>query len=410
MPKRAKELSALDVKRLKLGFHAVGGVAGLHLNKTKDNVASWILRATVGNKRRDIGLGPYPEIMLAVARDKAREMRELIRQGIDPIEERKAARARLLTSQENAVIFSEATRRFLINKTEELNNQKHAAQWKSTLETYAFPIIGKLLVDEIKFAHLIRILEPNWLTKTETMKRVRGRIEAVLNWATVHGYRKGENPARWKGNLDVVLPKPGKVAKVNRHRALPWKVIPAFMPKLRKREGMAARALELLILTAARSGEVRGATWDEINFDEKIWTIPAERMKADREHRVPLTKEALILLSELPKFEGSNYLFTAPRGGILSDMTIGAVLRRMKVDAVPHGFRSTFRDWAAENTSHPSEVCEQALAHTISNGTEAAYRRGDLLEKRRRLMNDWAKYLTQPAAKAGTVTPIREAQ
>jgi integrase len=410
MPKRAKELSAVEVKRLKPGFHAVGGVAGLHLNKKENGAASWILRATVGAKRRDIGLGPYPEISLAAARDKARDMREQIRQGIDPVEEKKATRARLVASQGNAVTFNQAAKRFLANKSAEFGNAKHAGQWRATLNTYASPVLGKMLVADIELSHIIRVLEPHWLTKTETMKRLRGRIENVLSWATVHGYRKGDNPARWRGNLDAVLPKPSKVATVNHHRALPWKEIPAFMPKLRKRQGLAARALEFLILTATRSGEVRGATWDEIDLDEKLWIIPAERMKVNREHRVPLSADALSLLEALPRFEGSNYLFTAPRGGPLSDMTISAVTRRMKIDAVPHGFRSTFRDWAAENTSYPNEVCEQALAHTITNAAEAAYRRGDLLKKRRHLMNDWAKYLNRPAAKAGTVTSIRGAQ
>jgi len=408
MPKRARELSAIEVKRLssKPGFYAAGGVAGLHLTVT--GAASWILRVTVGVKRRDIGLGAYPEISLAAARDKAREQREQIRQGIDPVEDRKAVRARLVASQGNAVTFNEAAKRFMASKSKEFSNAKHAAQWESTLLTYASPVVGKMLVADIGLAHIIRILEPEWLTKTETMKRLRGRIENVLAWATVHGYRKGDNPARWQGNLDTVLPKPGKVATVKHHRALPWKDLPAFMPQLHQRTGMAARALEFLILTATRSGEVRGATWSEIDLQEKIWIIPAERMKMDREHRVPLSDAALSLLADLPRFEGSDYVFPAVRGGVLSDMTISAVTKRMKVDAVPHGFRSSFRDWASESTAYPGDVAEMALAHTIGNKVEAAYRRGDLFDKRRRMMNDWAKYLSQPAAQVGTVIPIRE--
>ena len=408
MPKRARELTAIEVKRLtRPGMNAVGGVAGLHLFIKPTGTRSWILRTVVGDLRRDVGLGAYPETPLAVAHDKARAAKELIRQGIDPIEARKAAAARLRATQSNAKTFDWCVDRFMINKGAELSNPKHAAQWVSTLRMYASPIVGHLLVADVELAHILRILEPHWLTKTESMKRLRGRIENVLSWATVHGYRKGDNPARWTGNLDTVLPKPGKVAKVTHHRALPWRDVPSFMADLRTRHGLGARALEFVILTAARSGEVRGATWDEINLDERVWVIPAERMKASKEHRVPLTDDALALLAALPRFEGSPFLFTAPRGGTLSDNTIRKVTRSMGVDAVPHGFRSSFRDWCAESTNYPREVAEMALAHTISNAVEAAYRRGDLYEKRRRLMADWARYLRQPAVDA-TVTPIRK--
>lgn len=409
MPKIARERSAIEVKRLKKpGFYAVGVVAGLHLNVKPTGGRSWILRTTVGTLRRDIGLGPYPEVPLAMAIDKARSAKEQIRLGVDPVEARKGAAARLRAIQGNAVTFDQCVERFMRTKSAELSNKKHAAQWLSTLKMYASPIIGHMLVADIELHHIMRILEPHWLTKTETMKRLRGRIENVLAWATVHGYRSGDNPARWTGNLDTVLAKPGKVAKVTHHRALPWRDVPAFMAELRDHAGLGARALEFAILTAARSGEVRGATWDEIDVDEKVWVIPAERMKMGKEHRVPLADDALALLAALPRFEGSTFVFTAARGGPLSDMAISAVTRRMGVDAVPHGFRSSFRDWCAESTNYPREVAEMALAHAISNQVEAAYRRGDLFNKRRHLMADWARYLKQPAA-AATVTPIRKA-
>ena len=253
-------------------------------------------------------------------------------------------------------------------------------------------------------SHVVKILEPIWNTKTETATRLRGRIESVLDWATVRGFRHGENPARWKGHLDKILPKPSKVTKVEHHVALPVDDIGAFMAELRKREGVAARALEFAILTAARSGEVRGATWSEIDLDSGVWIIPGERMKAGREHRVPLSEGAIKLLQALPRFGHTDLVFVAPRGGMLSDMTMTAVMRRMEVDAVPHGFRSTFRDWAAERTAYPRDVAEMALAHTIGDKVEAAYRRGDLFEKRCRMMADWAAFCNTKVT--GDVVPI----
>lgn len=407
-PKKAKELTALEVKRLaKPGLHAVGGVAGLYLQVTPSGARSWILRATVGSKRRDIGLGGYPDVTLAQAREKAREARDLIARGVDPVEQKKAARTALRLAQAAEISFDEAARQFLATKRHEFKNPKHAAQWESTLQTYASPIIGRLPVAEIALPHIVQILEPIWTTKTETASRLRGRIEAVLAWATVAGYRSGDNPARWKGHLDAVLPKPSKVAKVKNHRALPIDDMGAFMVALRKREGMAAKALEFLILTAARSGEVRGATWDEIDLKAKVWTIPAERMKAGKEHRVPLSDPAVALLEALPRLAGSPYVFPSARGGMLSDMALSALMKRMAVDAVPHGFRSTFRDWCAERINYPREVAEMALAHTISDKVEAAYRRGDLFEKRRRLMADWARFCDTVQKASGEVVPLQ---
>lgn len=393
MPRKARELGPLDVKRLtRPGVHAVGGVTGLHLQVKETGARSWLLRIKIGDKRREIGLGGYPDVTLAQARDKARAARDLIASGVDPIEEKRAAKAALRVAQAALVTFDEAARRWHDSKRHEYRNDKHAAQVLTTITTYASPVIGGLPVSAITLAHVMQVLEPIWKEKTETASRLRGRLESVLSWATVSGFRSGDNPARWKGNLDAVLPKPGKVARVEHHRALPIDAVPDFMARLRHVDGMGARALEFAILTATRSGEVRGAVWSEVDLAAGIWTVPAARMKAGKEHKVPLSPEAIALLQKLPRFEGSDYLFCAPRGGALSDMTLSAVLRRMEVDAVPHGFRSTFRDWASERTAYPSHVAEMALAHAIGNKVEAAYRRGDLFEKRRLMMNDWADH------------------
>jgi integrase len=247
------------------------------------------------------------------------------------------------------------------------------------------------------------VLSPIWTTKTETATRLRQRIEAVLDYATVHGLRSGPNPAAWKGNLDKVLAKPAKLKKVQHHRALPIDEMPAFVDALRQREGMLARCLEFVVLTACRSGEARGARWSEIDLAAKLWTIPPERMKAGKPHRVPLSAEALAVLEALPRIAGTDLVFPAPRGGQLSDMALLAVMRRMGVDAVPHGMRSTFRDWCSERTAYPRDVAEMALAHAIGDKVEAAYRRGELLEKRRRMMADWASFVTGPLPSAGVV-------
>ncbi len=408
MPKKAKELSAVQVKRLtKPGFYSVGGVSGLSLQVKETGARSWILRAKIGAKRRDVGLGGFSDVTLADARDSAREAREQIRQGIDPVEARKAARATLMAAQAKELTFEQAAILCHKSKAPAFRNIKHGSDWINSVKRYALPIIGKLPVADVELPHVIKILEPIWTTKTETATRVRQRIESVLAWATVSGYRTGDNPARWKGNLEYALAKPSKVRKVKHHAALPWQEIGGFMVELRKREGMAAKALEFLILTAARSGEVRLATWDEIDLDAKIWTVPADRMKAERAHRAPLSTPAIALLKALPHFEGSPHVFSAPRGGALSDMTISAVCRRMKVNAVPHGFRSSFKDWARSSTSYADEVSELALAHISSDATRAAYARDELLPKRIRLMRDWAKFCETVPSKADVV-PIRK--
>jgi integrase len=402
MPKIAKELSSVEVKRLtKPGMHAVGGVTGLVLQIQPDgNSRHWIYRTTIGGKRRHLGLGGFPTVTLAMARELAREAYLNIRNGVDPIEERKAAQAALTATQKRGLTFADAMEKFLAIKLQEFDNDKHRKQWRATLDKYAAPAIGKTLVADIGLPDVLRILEPIWLDKTETAKRLRGRIEAVLSWATVAGHREGENPARWKGNLSEILPKPSKVVKVAHHPALALDDAASWFADLQTRDGMGARALEFLALTASRSGEVRGATWDEIDLDKGVWTVPAERMKMSREHRVPLTSEALALLKTLPRFAGSDFVFPAAKGGQISDMTISAVMRRQGFTdsrtgrtAVPHGLRSTFRDWAAERTEYPRDMAEIALAHQVGGEVERAYRRGDQMEKRRAMMAAWGRFL-----------------
>ncbi|MDR6535585.1 phage integrase central domain-containing protein [Variovorax soli] len=409
MPKKAVEIGALRVSRLakQPGRHAVGGVAGLHLLVKSNGNAAWLLRSLVGGKRKDIGLGGYPDVTLAGAKEAARRSRDLIVQGVDPVEQRRQARALLMAENAKAKTFADCATMFIDAKGDEWRNPKHRQQWENTLKTYAEPVLGELMVRDISLAHVLEVVEPIWKTKTETATRVRGRIEAVLDWAAVRGYREGDNPARWKGHLEQLLPKPSKVSKVDHHPAVPVDEASAFLEALRRMEGMGARALEFLILTAARSGEVRGATWDEIDMDARLWTVPADRMKAKRVHRVPLSKQAIRVLEALPKIEGGKLLFPGAKGKPLSLMSISAVMRRMGLEAVPHGFRSTFRDWAAERTNFPRELAEMALAHTIESKVEAAYRRGDLLVKRSQMMQAWADFCETPVKKGNVVPHAR---
>jgi integrase len=416
MPKMAEELTALDVKRLvhpggkRNVLFSVGGVTGLYLQVTPNNGRSWVLRVKVGNLRRDIGLGGFPTVTLSQARDKARETRAKIEQGIDPVEERKAVKAALIAAQARGLTFAQAVDRALAAKLDAFKNAKHRQQWENTLATYATPVLGKMLVQDITTQDVLRVLQPHWADKTETASRVRGRIEAVLSWATVAGHRTGDNPARWAGNLKELLPPPSKVANEGNHPALTLDDAPRWFAALQGREGFGARALELAALTATRSQEVRGALWDEIDLEGGLWIIPAARMKMDREHRVPLSARAVELLKALPRLDGNPLVFPAARGGQLSDMTLSATMKRMheadiaeggkgyldrvsKRPAVPHGLRSTFRDWVAEKTAYAGDMAEVALAHRISNAVEASYRRGDMVEKRRRMMADWADFM-----------------
>ena len=409
MPVKAKELSATEVRRIsKPGRHAVGGVSGLLLVVKDTGAKSWILRTVVGSKRRNIGLGGFPDVPLAQAREKARQMKELILDGIDPVEERRDRQQALVKNQAKRLTFAQAAKLCHDKKSSEFRNAKHSMDWISSVNRYAIPIIGNIPVSEINLPHILKVLEPIWKTKTETATRLRQRMEAILAWASVSGHRSGDNPVRWKGHLDAILPTPNKIRTRNHFAALPWKDIGAFMKTLRKKRGTSCRALEFLILTAARSGEVRLATWDEIDLENNVWTIPAPRMKAGKEHTVPLTDQAANILRKLPRFENSDYVFAAPRGGPLSDMSLSMVCRRMEIDAVPHGFRSTFRDWCAENTNFPREVAEMALAHTIESKVEAAYRRGDLFQKRIKLMKSWEKFCSKEY-QSGKVLPINQA-
>lgn len=409
MGKKAVTLGALEVSRLTApGLHFVGTVAGLALQIAPTGARSWILRIQVGGKRRDMGLGGYPDVTLADAWKAAREARATAKSGVDPIEQARAARSALLASNLAAKTFKQCAVAYVTAHTPTWSNAKHAAQWTSTLETYAYPIMGEMLVRDVGLPQVLSVLEPIWSEKTETATRLRGRIESVLDWATVRGYRSGLNPARWKGHLDTLLAKPGKIAKKDHHAAIPVGEMGAFMAALRKQEGTGAKALEFAILTAVRSGEVRGAAWSEIDKDAKVWTIPAARMKMRKEHRVPLSDAALQLLGSLTRMEGNDLLFPALRGGELSDMTLSAVMRRMKVKGVPHGFRSTFRDWCAERTNYPRDVAEMALAHAIGDKVEAAYRRGDLFDKRTRLMTEWAAFCAKVETK-GKVLPLHKA-
>jgi len=409
MGKKAKELSALEVNRLsKAGMYFVGGVAGLALQVSGAGARSWILRKMIAGKRRDMGLGGFPDVTLAGAREKARQVRELVDQGIDPIEDRRAKRATLAAERAKAMTFSQCVTAYLDAHGDSWKNAKHRQQWANTLDTYANPIIGNLNVSAVDTGLVLKVLEPIWKTKTETASRLRGRIENILSWATVRGYRQGENPARWKGHLDKLLAARSKIQQVTHHAALPYAELGSFMADLAKMDGMGARALEFAILCASRSGEVRGATWNEIDLNAGVWIIPAERMKAKREHRVPLSSKAVSLLNTLPRLDGTELVFPGTSGQ-LSNMSLTAVLRRMnRGDLTAHGFRSTFRDWAAEQTAYPSEVVEMALAHTIANKVEAAYRRGDLFDKRRRLMDDWAKYCGTARRVVGEVIALKK--
>jgi integrase len=398
MPRKARELSPLEVRRLvKPGRWSVGGVDGLALQVTGTGARSWVLRLTLAGKQREMGLGSFPSVTLADAREKARACRAQLDTGEDPIVKRLSAVCAAAAERSLLQTFAKTAEAYIAQHEKSWKNAKHAAQWTATLQTYVYPVLGSMLVRDVTAAHVIKAIEPIWATKTETATRVRSRVELVLDFATARGLRHGPNPARWRGNLDAALPKASKVAKVKHHEAVAVAEAPDFMARLAQQPGMGARALEFLVLTAARSGEVRGATWSEIDLEAALWTVPAGRMKGGREHRVPLAGHALTLLRTLGPRKPEDSVFPGQRGP-LSDMSLTAVLRRMKVVATAHGFRSTFRDWVSECTNHPSEVAEMALAHAVSDKVEAAYRRGDLLAKRTMLMEDWAGFLLAPSA------------
>lgn len=394
MPKVAKALTALEVKRLaEPGLHAVGTVAGLCLSVKDSGARSWVLRTTVGARRSEIGLGGFPTVSLAQAIEFARDARGRVRAGIDPAAERRAQRHTVEWT------FRRCAEAYIAGHRAGWKNAKHASQWENTLATYAYPKFGHKHVRDIAKADVLAAIEPQWTSTNETMVRVRNRIELVLSWAMQRGYRpEGLNPARWRGNLDAVLPRPSKVNQREHFEAVPIDDAPAFMKRLRAVDGMGAKALDFSVLTVVRTGAVRAAEWSEIDLDQATWTVPAMKMKAGRPHRVPLSPPAVALLQALPRFDDEPLVFPSAQRKPLSDMTLTAVMRRLGLTAVPHGFRSTFSDWCAERTSTPAEVREMALAHAIGDRTEEAYRRGDLFEKRRALMQQWADFLvTTPA-------------
>ncbi|MFM1976400.1 MAG: hypothetical protein RL145_1246 [Pseudomonadota bacterium] len=396
-------LTALEIKNASVGMHADGN--GLYLCVKPSGTKSWIFRYQINGRRREMGLGALEYLEPVKARAEAAGLKAKVSAGVDPLDERKSLElaAAVKRKAEQAALrkaratFETVAVQYLENHRPSWKNAKHAQQWENTLRTYVYPILGDLPVDEITTEHVVTILKPIWATKSETASRVRMRIEAVLTAAKLMGWRSGDNPAVYKGGLEAILPPISKVRKVRHHPALPYEEAPAFMRSLRERGGISALALEFCILTAARSGEVRHATWDEIDQDAGLWIVPADRMKAKREHRVPLSKRAIAVLEIVGRHQASPLIFPGNGFKPLSDMTLTAVLKRMNLPQFTvHGFRSTFRDWAAETTPYPSEVVEMALAHTIANKAEAAYRRGDLLQKRRQLMDDWCDFLTEP--------------
>jgi integrase len=389
------------------GYYGAGG--GLYLQVMPKGGKTWIYRYQIAGRRRDMGLGsasdPATKLSLADAREKALAARKLVKAGIDPIEARTAKAIEDKVETAKATTFREATTAYIDAHKAAWRNAKHAAQWTATLTTYAHIVFGDLPVSAIDTGLVMRALQPIWATKPETASRVRGRIESILDWATVHGFRHGENPARWKGHLQALLPAKSKVAKVEHHAALPYGEIPDFMAALRVADGMAARALRFAILTAGRTGEVLGATWAEIDLEGRLWAIPSERMKAGKEHRVPLSEPAAMLLRDLATARkgqehapGDPVFPGAVKGKALSNMALLMALRRLgREDLTAHGFRSTFRDWVAEQTNFPSEVAEMALAHTVGDKVEAAYRRGDMFEKRQKLAEAWGAWCCSPA-------------
>jgi integrase len=417
MPKIAPELSPARVRNLmaRPGLHAVGGVAGLLFQVSRGQSGqlrrSWILRVVVGTKRRDIGLGSYPSVTLGIARDRAREVREQVRAGIDPTEQRRRARADLIAAQASMITFRECGEAYVKAHESTWRNPKHRQQWRNTLDTYVYPVIGNLPVQAIDVGLVMKIIEPIWHDKPETASRVRGRVETILDWAKARGYRTGDNPARWRGHLDQLLPRKTKVRKVRHQPAMSYRDVPGFTARLRAQDSASARALEFTILGAVRTGETINAVWAEIDLAARTWTIPAGRMKAGRDFRVPLSDRMIEILRSLPRDKDNPHLFAgAVEGRGLSNMTMLELLRGMDGNGYTvHGFRSSFRDWAAEQTNFPRELAEAALAHVVKDATEASYQRGDLFAKRRRLMDAWARYLSTPEQETGKVVTLQVA-
>jgi integrase len=385
---------------------AYGDGGGLYLQVRGRDRRSWVFRFKLRGKAHLMGLGPLPDVGLAEARDAAITARKLVRAGVNPIEKRRQERG----MADGGLSFSAVAERFTAAHSLGWRNLRHRQQWSNTLRDYVLPELGKLPVALIEIGHVMRVVEPIWHTIPETASRVRGRIEAILDYATARGWRKGDNPARWRGHLANLLPARTKLARVKHHAAVPWREIGSVMQRLEKQNGMAALALRFVVLTAARSGEVRGAKWPEIDLQHAVWTIPADRMKAGREHRVPLSEAALAMLHEVLPLRRADTDFVFPggrKGSAQSDVALGKALAAANGNATVHGMRSTFRDWVAEVTAYPAEVAEAALAHVNRDKVEAAYQRGDLFEKRRRLMADWAAHCGRALPVAGEVVALR---
>jgi len=407
MPRQSNKLTARKVSSLRTPGR-YGDGAGLWLQISPEGGKSWLFRYTLNGRARMMGLGPVDLVSLTEAREQALAHRKLLLAGIDPLAHRDTERRKSRLADASAITFEEAATRYIDARKVAWKNAKHASQWRNTLETYAYPIFGELPVEALDTGLVLKVLEPIWTEKPETASRVRGRIEAVVDWATARGYRQGDNPARWKGHLDKLLPSRNQVRAVKHHHALPYADVPAFFEQLRLREELSAKALAFTVLTASRTSETLGARWQEFDFAKRVWTIPAERMKSGREHRVPLSAATLKVLKDLPDGVGEAFVFPGgKRNRSLSNMAMLACLKRMdRKELTVHGFRSSFRDWAAEQTNVAREVAEQALAHTISDQVEAAYRRGDLFEKRRRLMGTWGSYCSTVKAGSNNVVPL----
>lgn len=401
---KTNQLTALKVAKLREpGRYADGG--GLYLQISQWKTKAWLFRFERAGRERQMGLGPADLLSLADARERAKAARLLLLDGHDPIEHRNAARSALRIAAAKHVTFEDCAEAFIRSHAPSWRNPKHAAQWRSTLKSYAYPAIGKLPVASIDTQLVLKVLRPIWLDKTETANRLRGRLEQILDWARVSEYRSGENPARWKGHLDHLLARKSKIAPTKHREALPYKDIPDFSKQLRASADLSARALEFLILTAARTGEVRLARPSEIDRDKNLWVVPAERTKSAREHRVPLSARAMEILRSIGAFDdGREYVFPGRVRGALSDMAMLKMLKATHPTLTVHGFRSTFKDWAAETTMHENIVTEMALGHVVGDEVEAAYRRGDLFQKRRALMDDWAEYCER--APDGNVVPM----
>ncbi|MDP2030767.1 MAG: integrase arm-type DNA-binding domain-containing protein [Thiobacillus sp.] len=418
-------LTELKIKHAKTGYWLDGN--GLYLQVSESGAKSWIYRFQLNGKRREMGLGSLANVSAKDARARAAEARGMVHNKVDPLEHRKqqAVAAFELAAQvaAGAVTFKKVALEYIEANRAGWKNVKHVTQWENSLDTYAYPVIGDTPVGEVDTAMVLEVVSPIWHSKTETAKRVRGRIELVLSYAKAKGFRSGENPAAWRGHLENVLPKPGKIAPHKPQPALPYDRMSEFMGDLRQREGISALCLEFVILTACRSGEALNAKWSEIDEEKGVWVIPAVRMKARKEHRVPLSDRLRAILAKAKEIRQGEYIFPGVRSGKpMTDMSLTSLVKRMdakqvKNDAerwldkksgrriVPHGFRSSIRDWAAEETHYPGEMAEMALAHVVGNKVEAAYRRGDMFEKRRQMMTDWAMWCNPK--KTATVTPIR---